>query len=168
MTNDELMDVVDEKDRVIGQAWRSDLYAARSCQFRVINAMVENARGELWIPRRTATKKMFPLCLDASVGGHVRSGEGYQAAFFRETREEINLDLHKAHWQELGTLTPYTHGTSAFMRVYQIFLDASPVFNPEDFISCAWISPQALLETLQNGQPAKDDLPIILKAFYGV
>jgi len=74
---DEYLDLVDLQDSVIGRKLRSEVYAEHLSNFRVVNAFVLNSKGELWIPRRTADKRIFPLCLDMSVGGHVESGESY-------------------------------------------------------------------------------------------
>src|SRR5689334_7806953 len=91
--DDELLDTVNEHDQVIGQVWRSE-YHAQSARYtiRAVNAFVQNDKGQLWIPRRTATKKLLPLALDMSVSGCVSSGEDYEQAFAREAQEEINLD----------------------------------------------------------------------------
>jgi len=57
MAHDELLDLVDRNDKVIGREKRSIVYAKRLSNFRVINAFIRNSQGELWIPRRTAVKK---------------------------------------------------------------------------------------------------------------
>ncbi|MDZ4286214.1 MAG: NUDIX hydrolase, partial [Candidatus Sungbacteria bacterium] len=65
---DEFLDIVDENDNVIGTKKRSEVYAEHLSNFRVVNAFVRNSKGELWIPRRSADKRIFPLCLDMSMG----------------------------------------------------------------------------------------------------
>lgn len=103
---DEYLDLVNENDEVIGRKLRSAVYAEGLSNFRVINAFIRNSKGEIWIPRRAANKKVFPLCLDMSVGGHVESGEKYDATFRRETMEETNLDIDRIDWSFLGHLCP--------------------------------------------------------------
>ncbi|WP_288432495.1 NUDIX domain-containing protein, partial [uncultured Deinococcus sp.] len=111
-------DLVDEHDRVIGRVERDRAWRER-LPVRVVNAFLVNSRGELWIPRRTRTKKTFPDSLDLSVGGHVGAGETYEAAFRRETREELNLDVDTLPWREIAAFSPFGTGLSAFMRVYE-------------------------------------------------
>lgn len=90
-TLDEFLDLVDENDNVVGKKKRSEVYAEHLSNFRVVNAFVVNTKGEIWIPRRVADKRIFPLCLDMSMGGHVESGESYEDTLKRETQEELKL-----------------------------------------------------------------------------
>ena len=46
---DELLDIVDEHDAVIGQAYRSEVYEKNITNFRVVNAFAINAQHKLWI-----------------------------------------------------------------------------------------------------------------------
>jgi isopentenyl-diphosphate delta-isomerase len=164
--DDEYLDLVDAQDRVIGRKLRSAVYAEGAYNFRVVNAFVRNSAGYLWIPRRTAHKRLYPLCLDMSVGGHVASGETYDEAFARETREELRIDTAVSTWRLLGCLTPHEHGVSAFMRVYEIARDDPPDYNPDDFTEYFWLLPGGLLERIARGDKAKSDLPKLTAIFY--
>lgn len=164
--NDELLDIVDEKDCVIGQKRRSEIYCQGLFNFRVVNAFVVNSLGQLWIPRRSAQKRIFPLCLDVSMGGHVESGETYEDALERELKEELNLDLNMVNVRLLGYLFPYQHQVSAFMKVYEIKLDCNPNYNKNDFIESFWLYPDDLIKLLSNGELAKSDLIKLVQIFY--
>ncbi len=163
---DELLDIVDEHDQVIGQKLRSAVYEQRLHNFRAVNAFIINSSGKLWIPRRTATKKLKPLALDMSVAGCVKSGETYNEAFARELFEEVNLSTHNITFARLGKLTPANHRTSAFVMVYEIKSDESPNYNRNDFIEYYWFSPQELIDRINAGEPAKTDLSTVVKLFY--
>ena len=95
MAEEELLYLVDENDNVLGSQLRNSTTYNKKKNFRVVNAFIQNSKGELWIPRRSATKKMFPLALDASVGGHVTFGDSYEETLLKETAEEINMALDK-------------------------------------------------------------------------
>lgn len=164
--SDEYLDLVDEDDQVIGRELRSEIYAEGLSNFRVINAFIVNAKGEFWIPRRSLTKRLFPLCLDMSVGGHVESGETYDQAFARETKEEVNLDVAKVPWRFLAKLTPRQDKVSAYMHVYEIRRDETPRYSLDDFMEHYWFAPQDLLARIAAGECAKSDLPKLVKAFY--
>lgn len=163
---DEYLVLVDDNDTVIGKKLRSEVYAEGMSNFRVINAFVVNTKGELWIPRRTAHKRLFPLCLDVSVGGHVESGESYEETFARETQEELNVDVTQAPHRLLGTLTPKSDGVSAFMHVYEMSLTEAPTYNPDDFTEYFWLTPAELMARIHAGEKAKGDLPKLVEKFY--
>ncbi len=163
---EEYLDLVDRNDKVIGKKSRKEIYAEGLSNFRVVNAFVVNSEGKMWIPRRSVDKRIFPLCLDMSMGGHVESGETYDQAFKRETAEELNVDTETTTWKLLGHLTPHEHGVSAFMNVYEISLNADPRYNTRDFIEFFWLLPSELLEKIKGGDRAKGDLPKLISKFF--
>jgi len=165
-SSDEMLDLVDEQDQVVGQMKRSQVYAQNLSNFRVINAFVVNAKGELWIPRRSASKKIFPLCLDMSVGGHVESGETYEETLRRETQEELNVDTDQLQVRFLGHLSPQNDHVSAHMHVYELRMEEAPDYNKQDFIESFWLTPKAFFEKIEQGDQAKSDLPKLIKKFY--
>lgn len=165
--SDEMLDLVDENDQVIDKKRRSEVQAKNITNYRVVNAFVVNAKGEIWIPRRSAHKRIYPLCLDMSMGGHVESGESYEDAFKRETQEELNIDTDAAEVRFLGHLSPQKDDVSANMNVYEIRSDDTPNYNKNDFVEYFWLTPKALLEKLENGDKGKSDLSKLVKIFFG-
>lgn len=168
MSIDEYLDIVDDNDKVIGVKKRSEVYAENLSNFRVVNAFIFNSKGEMWIPRRSPNKKIFPSSLDTSMGGHVESGESYENAFKRETFEELNLNIDTANipYKLVGYLTPKKNNVSAFMKVYELYSDKTPDFNKDDFTDFFWITPTKLLELIETGEKTKGDLPKLLRALY--
>lgn len=162
---DEYLDLVNENDEVIGSKPRSEVYAEGLSNFRVVNAFVVNTEGNIWIPRRTSDKRIFPSCLDMSMGGHVETGESYDETFKRELQEELNLNTDTIEWKMIGHLTP-KDGVSAYMNVYEIRMDQAPNYNPQDYTEYFWLSPNEVLERLASGDKAKGDLPTLVKRFY--
>ena len=163
---DEILELVDNDDVVVGTITRGAAWRTGAQWVRVVNAFAVNARGELWIPKRSAAKEMFPLCLDMSVGGHVGVGESYEAAFIREAGEELNVNITTLRYRELGYLHPAGHGLSAFMRVYELELNETPHYNETDFVSAEWVRAEVLLERLADGEAAKGDLEKLVQLFY--
>ena len=162
----ERLDLVNDEDVVVGTISRGHARRTKAKWVRVINAFIINSQGELWIPRRTAHKETFPLCLDMSVGGHVVSGESYEVSFVREAAEELNLDVTKESYREIGYLNPVEHGLSSFMKVFELKMDEAPPYNRDEFISAEWLGPTVLLERLQRGEAAKGDLEQLVRLFY--
>ncbi|MFJ9041291.1 NUDIX hydrolase [Streptomyces sp. NPDC102406] len=87
---EEILDIVDEHDRVVGQAPRGAAYAA-NLRHRAVFVLARDARGHVFVHRRTATKLVFPGMYDMFVGGVVGAGESYAAAALREAEEELGV-----------------------------------------------------------------------------
>ena len=163
---DEYLDLVNEDDEVVGKKLRSLVYAENLSNFRVVNVFLINSEGKIWIPRRTSTKRMFPLCLDMSMGGHVESGETYDEAFKRELLEELNIDANVVKWKFLGHLSPQNDNVSANMNIYEIRTDTIPNFNSDDFVEYFWLTPNELIQKIKEGEKTKGDLPKLVEKFF--
>jgi len=161
-----LLDIVNEDDKVIGQKRRSEVYLKSLSNFRAVNAFLINEEGKLWIPRRTKEKQIFPLCLDSSMGGHVKAGETYEEALGRELMEELRIDIRIDGYEYLGSLNPTKHSTAAFMKVYLLRTNNVPDYNTNDFIEFFWFYPKELLTRIHSGDKSKDDLPLIVKNLF--
>ncbi|AAF09672.1 NUDIX hydrolase [Deinococcus radiodurans] len=163
--SDERLDLVNERDEVVGQILRTDP-ALRWERVRVVNAFLRNSQGQLWIPRRSPSKSLFPNALDVSVGGAVQSGETYEEAFRREAREELNVEIDALSWRPLASFSPFQTTLSSFMCVYELRSDATPIFNPNDISGGEWLTPEHLLARIAAGEAAKGDLAELVRRCY--
>ncbi|MET9119722.1 MULTISPECIES: NUDIX hydrolase [unclassified Streptomyces] len=87
---DEILDIVDENDVVVGVSPRAEAYA-RGLRHRCVFVRARDAEGRLFVHRRTATKLVFPSLYDMFVGGVVGAGESYDSAALREAEEELGV-----------------------------------------------------------------------------
>ncbi|MFG3171013.1 NUDIX hydrolase [Streptomyces sp. NPDC048200] len=87
---DEILDIVDENDQVIGQSPRGEAYE-RGLRHRCVFIQARDAEGRVFVHRRTATKLVFPSYYDMFVGGVVGTGESYDDAALREAEEELGV-----------------------------------------------------------------------------
>ncbi|MGW0735510.1 NUDIX domain-containing protein [Streptomyces sp. NPDC002851] len=87
---DELLDIVDEQDRVVGQTPRGEAYA-QGLRHRCAFVLARDAEDRIFVHRRTATKLVFPSRYDMFVGGVVGAGESYDEAALREAEEELGV-----------------------------------------------------------------------------
>ena len=163
---EEILDLVDNEDNVIGQISREMAYAKKITNIRSVHFLLQNSEGRFWIPRRSKNKSTCPLGLDFSASGCVSSGEDYETALLREVNEELNLDLKKIGFDFLLKFSPVEHGTNAFCKLYQVYMDNAPDYNPEDFCEYFWLSPEELLYLIKNGEKVKSDLVKIVKLLW--
>ncbi|MCX5180224.1 NUDIX hydrolase [Streptomyces virginiae] len=87
---EEVLDVVDREDRVVGQAPRGEVYA-RGLLHRCAFVQARDAEGRIFVHRRTASKLVFPSHYDMFVGGVLGAGESYEQAALREAEEELGV-----------------------------------------------------------------------------
>lgn len=87
---DELVDIVDLDDRVVGVASREDM-RDRNLRHRCAEIAVVNTAGEIYVHRRTQTKDVYPGMYDMVVGGVLASGESWDEGAARELAEETGI-----------------------------------------------------------------------------
>lgn len=158
--DDELLDLFDINEDIIGTVKRGEYYKNRhkySGFLRATEFFIQNDAGELWIPRRTDDKKIAPGGLDYSGGGHVASGEGYAQGLIREISEELNLNLDESDLKLIKKFTP-TEENPWFRELFIYHSGQEPDYNREDFQAACWLTPQELLSKLEAGEPCKSSM----------
>jgi 16S rRNA (adenine1518-N6/adenine1519-N6)-dimethyltransferase len=104
---EEMFDIVDSDDRVVGQAPRPEVH--RKGQWhRAVYIFVFNSRGELFLQERSDEKFNEPGLWTCSVSGHPSAGQGYKEAAVRETREEIGVSVDPREILRME-YSPYRH-----------------------------------------------------------
>jgi isopentenyldiphosphate isomerase len=89
----EVLDIVDEQGRVIGRASRAESHSNPALAHRAVHVVVRNAAGDIFLQKRSRSKRIQPGKWDTSVGGHVDPGESYEAAAVRELSEELGISM---------------------------------------------------------------------------
>ena len=84
--------VVDEADRVVGQASRATVHG-NNLLHRAVHILLFNRRNEIFLQKRSRLKDRHPCLWDSSAAGHVDAGEDYDAAAARELREELGVNV---------------------------------------------------------------------------
>jgi isopentenyl-diphosphate delta-isomerase type 1 len=96
MTTDnqeELFDIVDENDNVIGQATRGEVHRNKKLIHRSVGVIVFNKQGAVFLHQRSSTKDTDPLLWTISASGHVELGHTYEETAKRELVEELGVEL---------------------------------------------------------------------------
>jgi isopentenyldiphosphate isomerase len=86
----ELVDIVDEADRVLRVATRAEM-RRDNLLHRNVSVLCLDARGRIYLHRRTLTKDLFPGLYDVFTSGVVSAGETYADAARRELAEELGI-----------------------------------------------------------------------------
>jgi len=168
---EELLDLVNEQDQVVGTIFRSQAYAENKlASIRAVWLLIKNQDGKFWIPRRQSTKKILPNALDGSAVGHVSSGETYEQSMIREVAEELNFDITNMPYTFVGKFTPLADGVICFIEIFELQVPNDFIidYNKNDFSEFYWLSPQEIVAKIHAGENAKESLIKIMHKFYGV
>src|SRR5690242_13556100 len=114
---EEIFDVVNERDEVVGRATRADVHRKRLLH-RAVHVLVFNKQGEVFLQKRSMKKDTAKGLWDSSASGHLDHGEDYDPCAVRELREEIGLELKKP-LQRILRLKACEATGNEFVWVYQ-------------------------------------------------
>ena len=140
--HDEIFDVVNERDEVIGQLPRAEVHR-QGLKHRAVHILIFNARGELFLQKRSMKKDNFPGVWDSSASGHLDTGEDYDACAIREVREELGIQLGCVPDRILRVDACEQTGQE-FVWVYRCQHEGPSHLHPEEIESGAWFTPQTL------------------------
>ena len=89
-TDLERFPVVDDQDRLLGDATRTEVHG-NNLRHRAVHIFVFNHLGELFLQKRSRWKDRHPGLWDSSAAGHVGADEDYDVAANRELGEELGV-----------------------------------------------------------------------------
>jgi len=139
---EEIFDVVNDRDEVIGRKPRSEIHRLK-LRHRAVHVLVFNSRGELFLQKRSMKKDCFPGAWDSSASGHLDSGETYGACAVRELREEIGLELAGPP-RRLFKVDACPETGYEFVWVYCCAAEGLFTLHPEEIERGGWFAPVAL------------------------
>jgi isopentenyl-diphosphate Delta-isomerase len=149
----EIYDIVDDNDQVIGQASRKHIHENQLLH-RSTHVLVFNSQRMLFLQKRALCKDESPGLWDTSSSGHVDAGESYDACAHRELFEELGLRAelsvpfkiaacHETHGEHIQVYTCFTDDAvqinldeiseGAFFNLHLIKKEVS--MNPDSFTS---------------------------------
>jgi isopentenyldiphosphate isomerase len=141
---EEIFDVVNERDEVIGQAPRKEVHA-RGLWHRAVHVLVFNARGEVFLQKRSLLKDIAKGKWDSSSSGHVDTGEDYDACAVRELREEIGLVLTQPP-RRLFKVEACQKTGWEFCWIYRCESEGPFTLQPEEIETGAWFAPGFVIQ----------------------
>ncbi len=146
--HEEIFEVVDEFDEVVGRAPRSEVHR-RDLRHRAIHLLIFNHRGELFLQQRSLAKDNWPGVWDSSASGHLDAGESYDACCLREVAEELGVVL-PAVPARLFKLEAGPETGWEFCWVYRTDHEGPFHFQPSEVRGGAWFPPDAITEWLSR------------------
>lgn len=162
----EFIDIVDNKDQVIGKATYADIYR-QLLTHRIVHILIFNNKGEMAIQKRSKTKSFMPSAWSTAVGGHVRSGEKSEQAALREFREELGLEMplmffSKDPYEDMV----YEKGLRKFLTTFRCDYNGPFLLNHEEVESRDFFSLNEIKTMIKRGEKFHPELLFLLKVHY--
>jgi len=158
---DELVDVVDDDDNVIGVVTRREMRAHRLLH-RAVSIAVFSTDGRLLIHRRADTKDVWPGQWDMAAGGVVGSGEEYDDAARRELEEELGVSVAREAMVSLGSARFDDDAVSLLGRGYWCIHDGPFEFTDGEISEVRWVSRSELAGVMGAERFVPDNVALLL------
>ncbi|MDZ7674739.1 MAG: NUDIX domain-containing protein [Acidimicrobiales bacterium] len=91
MADDDLVDIVDVDDRVVGQVSRAEM-RRQGLRHRAVYVLVRTGDDGVVVHRRADWKDVYPGAWDLCFGGVLDVGEAWEDAAVRELAEEAGIE----------------------------------------------------------------------------
>lgn len=145
---EEIFDVVNERDEVIGRKPRSEVHRL-GLMHRATHVLVFNKRGQVFLQKRSLKKDRQPGLWDSSASGHVDSGEDYDACVVRELREEIGLQVSEVP-QRLFKLGAGPETDQEHAWVYRCEAEGPFELHPDELERGDWFEPEEVTRWMKE------------------
>jgi len=137
---EDIFDVVNERDEVIGAKPRREVHA-RGWLHRAVHVFVFNSRGEIFLQKRSMKKDRQPGVWDSSCSGHVDSGETYDDAAVRELGEELGLK-RPPPLEKLFKIAACAETDGEFVWLYRCQYEGPLRLAPDEIETGVWFAPE--------------------------
>jgi isopentenyl-diphosphate delta-isomerase type 1 len=149
--NEEIFDVVNERDEVIGRNTRAEVHRL-GLRHRAVHVLVFNRRGEIFLQKRSMKKDRFPGAWDSSAAGHLDCGEDYDACAVRELREELGFTSPEP-LRPLFKLPATPETGMEHVWVYRCEAEGPFTLHPEEIERVVWVTAVLLTNWIVERPP---------------
>src|SRR5574341_1694832 len=148
---DELLDLVSEKDEIIGEVWKSEAKQNPKLIHRETAVIIYEDNGKVLFQKRSKLKKVNPGIWAETVAGHIAKGEKPIRTAHRELIEELGFDAElKLLGKTLARAPNETHFTYWFVGKYP--KGAKIKLQKEEVEKVAFLSSKELQNLINSGE----------------
>jgi isopentenyl-diphosphate Delta-isomerase len=159
---DEIYDVVDKMDQVIGQATRQQIHQ-KNLLHRSIHILVFNHKNEVFLQKRSMSKDENPGLWDISSAGHVDSGETYDECAHRELWEELGI---KAILKPLEKIEACQKTYHEHVQIYTCRTNAAININLDEISEGMYFDLEVLIRKIKkNPEQFTSSFKLIFKKY---
>ena len=146
--SEEVFDVVNERDEVVGEARRSEVHRL-GLRHRAVHVLALDGQGRCFLQRRSMTKDCHPGVWDSSASGHLMVGETYDAAAVRELEEELGWRATVPP-EPLFKVEACEATDQEFVWVYRCRAEGPFRLHPEEIAEGGWFSAEEIGARLED------------------
>ena len=117
---EEMVDIVDENEKVLRQATRSEAHA-QGLLHRVVHVVVENSERKILCLKRGENVDTRPGYI-SNCAEHVKAGQDYESTAKRTTKEELGVETNP---KSLGTVIVYDNKHNTLIGYFKAKHDGS-------------------------------------------
>jgi len=144
----EILDIVDDQDRVIGSGSRQYIHENK-LNHRSVHVLLFRSNGDLFLQKRAQWKDNCPGLWESSVSGHVDKGESYVQCAIREIDEEVGVSvpLHLEWLMKIDAEEKYGY---EFATVYKVIYDGAVFPDPREIEDSMWLTPVLVDQSIKR------------------
>ncbi|GAA4704704.1 NUDIX hydrolase [Streptomyces youssoufiensis] len=142
---DELVERVDDQDRVLGMVVSRRQATQEGWLHRVAVTVCRDERGRLLVHRRSEQVSRFPGLYEVEVGGAANVGESYEQAAARELAEELGI---RALPRLLFTFINRSGLSPHWLGVHEAVVPDAVVPDPDEVAWHDWLTEPELRSAL--------------------
>ncbi len=160
--DDEIVDIVDEKGKVIGTMGREEANK-KGLMIKVSRTIITNTDGRILVHKRALEKKDFPGFWDFGVAETAISGESYKDCAVRGLKEEMGITAKKDGLKEEFRYV-YSHkNTKRNFMVYSFIYDGKIRLQEEEVSEARYVSEEELAKMLASEKFVRQGMMIYEK-----
>jgi isopentenyldiphosphate isomerase len=161
---DELLDLVDEHDRVIGTVRHGAADGDPGLIHREVAIVIHRGDELLW-QLRSAAKRVLPLTWDFACAGHVGAGDEPASAAHRELLEELGFDTELRVLERRLVREPNeTH--FAYLFAGSVPEGVEPRPDPDEVAAIEWWDEPAFRRRVAEGEAISATARDVAEAFW--
>ena len=153
----ELVDIVDDDDRVVATATRAEM-RARRLRHRCVFLVVRRLDGRVLVHQRSPTKDIWPSAWDVAVGGVVTAGEEWDGAATRALGAAVGMG--DARGTPAGAGRYADAEVDEVARVYTVTWDGPVRFVDGEVVAAEWLTPAEVDERMARLPFCPDSLAL--------
>jgi 3-methyladenine DNA glycosylase AlkD/isopentenyldiphosphate isomerase len=155
-SSDELVEVVDEQDRVTAVITRAEMRAS-VVRHRSVGILVHSSDGRLLVHKRADDKDLLPGFWDVAAGGVAGAGESYHESAVRELAEEYGISTPL---EPLGLARFESSQFQTYIGLYRTVSDGPYRFADGEVAEAVLMSPDEVQAAIADRPFMPDSLAV--------